>query len=421
MGRLRPKARDGQSYKSHESRVSLFDLMRFSAGALRGHRLRTALSVVGVAIGIASVMVLTSLGEGARAYVTSQFEALGSNLLIVVPGRTETEGEAPLISQAPHDLTVEDMEAVLRRCPRVRAAAPILLGTAVTSYGEKRREVTVFGTTAAMQAIRGMEVRIGRFLPDEEMDRSARVCVIGPKIQHELFGDTNPLGEVLKVGEERFKVIGALAPRGVSLGFDLDEVVEIPVKAAMALFDRASLFRILCQIRSKDELALAEAEVRQILKERHDDTDDVTLIRQDSMIQAFGKILNVLTAALAAIAAISLGVAGIGIMNVMLVSVSERTSEIGLLKAIGAPPREIERVFLVESVLLAIAGGAVGLALGYTGAAILGQAYPELPAEPPLWAVGGAIAVSFAAGIAFGVLPARRAARLDPVAALARH
>src|SRR6185503_14082394 len=154
---------------------------------------------------------------------------------------------------------------------------------------------------------------------------------------------------------------------------------------------------------------------------RHDNEEDVTVVTQDSVLGAFNRILAALTLSLAGIAAVSLSVAGIGIMNVMLVSVSERTSEIGLLKAIGAPPREIERVFLVEAVLLAIAGGAFGLILGYIGAAALGQAYPELPAEPPWWAVLGAVVVSFGAGIAFGVLPARRAARLDPVAALSRH
>ena len=395
--------------------------MRFASGSLRGHRLRTALSVLGVAIGISSVMVLTSLGEGARRYVTGQFQSLGSNLIIVVPGKTETEGEAPLLSQAPHDLTLEDMEAIVRRSPRIRMAAPVLLGTAVTAYGERRREVAVFGTTAEMRKIRGIELSIGRFLPEGNLDRSARVCVIGSKIQRELFADENPLGAVIRVGQERYKVIGVLAPRGMSLGFDFDDVVEIPVRSAMGLFDRSSLFRILLEVRAHEELDAAAAEIRAILKERHDDTDDVTIIKQDSIVQAFGKILGVLTAALAAIAAVSLGVAGIGIMNVMLVSVTERTGEIGLLKALGAEGGQILAAFLAEASLLSTAGGALGVAGGYALSWVARWLWPALPAYAPSWAVAAALAVAIAVGLGFGAVPARRAARLDPVMALARR
>ena len=401
--------------------MSLFEMLRFAARSLRGHRLRTALSVLGVAIGISSVMVLTSLGEGARRYVTGQFQSLGSNLIIVIPGKTETEGEAPLLSQAPHDLTVEDMEAVVRRSPRIRRAAPVLLGTAVTAYGERRRETIVFGTTADMQKIRGIEMAAGRFLPEGKLDRSARVCVIGSKLQRELFSDTNPLGAIVRVGGERYKVIGVLAPRGMSIGFDFDEVIELPVEPAMALFDRSSLFRILMEVRSHEVLDAAAADVKAILKERHDDTEDVTIIKQDSMIQAFGKILGVLTAALAAIAAISLGVAGIGIMNVMLVSVTERTGEIGLLKALGAESGQILTAFLAEASLLSSAGGALGVAGGYALAGAARWFWPALPAHAPSWAVAAALVVAVAVGLVFGAVPARRASRLDPVLALARR
>jgi len=401
--------------------MSLVDLLRFAAGSLRGHRLRTALSVIGVGIGIASVMVLTSLGEGARVYVTGEFKSLGSNLVIVVPGKTETEGEAPLFSQAPRDLTLDDAQAVLRRCVRARRVAPLLLGSAMAAHGEKQREVTVFGTTGDMLAMRQMKMQTGRFLPTGDLDRSARVCVIGSKLLQELYGGANPLGTVIRIGQERFKVIGVLASRGTSLGFDMDEVVEIPVGAALALFNRTTLFRILVEIRSHEEIDAAALEVKSILKERHDGVEDVTIIKQDSIVKAFDKILSVLTAALAGIAAVSLGVAGIGIMNVMVVSVSERTSEIGLLKALGAERGQILAAFFAEAALLSTFGGVLGVAAGYGITAIARRLWPALPAHAPSWAVVAAVVVAVGMGLVFGALPARRAGGLDPVTALARR
>ena len=401
--------------------MSLVDLLRFAVGSLRGHRLRTALSVIGVGIGIASVMVLTSLGEGARAYVAGEFMSLGSNLLIIVPGKTETEGEAPIFSQAPRDLTLDDAQAVLRRCVRARRVAPLLLGSAMAAYDEKQREVTVFGTTGDMLAIRQMKMQTGRFLPTGDLHRSARVCVIGSKLVQELYGGGNPLGTVIRVGQERFKVIGVLASRGTSLGFDMDEVVEIPVGAALALFNRTTLFRILVEIRSHEEIDAAALEVKSILKERHDGVEDVTIIKQDSVVKAFDKILSVLTAALAGIAAISLGVAGIGIMNVMLVSVSERTSEIGLLKALGAAKGQILAAFFAEAALLSTFGGMIGVAGGYGITALARRFWPALPAHAPSWAVVAAVVVAVGMGLVFGALPARRAGGLDPVTALARR
>ena len=290
----------------------------------------------------------------------------------------------------------------------------------MTAYGERRREVAVFGTTAEMRKIRGIELSIGRFLPEGNLDRSARVCVIGSKIQRELFADENPLGAVVRVGQERYKVIGVLAPRGMSLGFDFDDVIEIPVRSAMGLFDRSSLFRILLEVRAHDELDAAAADIRSILKERHDDTEDVTIIKQDSMVQAFGKILGVLTAALAAIAAVSLGVAGIGIMNVMLVSVTERTGEIGLLKALGAEGGQIPGPFSRRRPCSRPRAARSASRGGYALAGIArGLGRPA--GHPPSWAVAAAITVAVAVGLVFGAVPASRAARLDPVMALARR
>ncbi len=395
------------------------DLLRFSAGALRGHRLRTGLSLLGVAIGVASVIMLTSLGEGARLYVTGEFSSLGSNLLIVLPGKTETQGATPFVTNAPHDLTVDDAEAMGRQIPEIRRVAPIALGTAPASFGDRSRDVTVVGTTYEVLEIRKLAMGAGRFLPENTLD--APVCVLGAKVQRELFPDRNPLGELLRLGPYRLRIIGVIAPRGTSIGMNLDEVVELPAETALRMFNRSSLFRIMAEVRNHDEIETAKTKAVKLLKERHDGQEDVTVLTQDAVLATFNQILRILTAALAGIAAISLGVAGIGIMNVMLVSVSERTREIGLLKAIGATRAQIVNAFLLEAALVSTSGGLLGLAVGIGAGRLLQHLYPEFPVQPPGWAVAAALVVSISVGLGFGSLPARRAAGLDPVEALMRR
>ncbi|MBD3163003.1 MAG: FtsX-like permease family protein [Candidatus Eisenbacteria bacterium] len=394
------------------------DLFRFSAGGLRGHRLRTGLSLLGVAIGVASVVLLTSLGEGARLYVTGEFASLGSNLLIVIPGKTETSGAAPFVGNAPNDLTVADADALQRTIPRIRRIAPISLGTAPASFAGRSRDVTVLGSTTALLHVRKLEMGIGRYLPPDVHD--APVCVIGAKIQRELFGNRNPLGELIRVGENRLRVIGVLAPRGTSLGLNLDEVVHVPVDTAMEMFDRTSLFRVLIEVRSHQEIEPVQEKVIATLKERHDGEEDVTVLTQDAVLSTFEQILGILTAALAGIAAISLTVAGIGIMNVMLVSISERTREIGLLKAVGVTRRQIVAIFLIEAAVISTSGGLIGLLIGIAGGKVLLTLVPDFPVQAPLWAVGAALVVSVSVGLLFGWIPSRRAARLDPIEALMR-
>jgi putative ABC transport system permease protein len=401
--------------------MGLVEQVRFAFGAVRGHRLRSVLTLLGFGIGVAAVVLLTALGEGARAYVTGEFMSLGSNLLIVLPGRIETSGAAPLFGGNPRDLTLGDMEAVRRQVPRARHLAPLSVGAAQAGYGDRRRQVTVLGTTSEYLTVRHMALSSGEFLPPLEAEREAQVAVIGETVRTELFGNENPLGKSIRVGEWRVRVIGVLEPKGSTLGINMDEVVFVPVASAMRIFNQSSLFRILVEAAAHADIDDVRRDVLKTLMARHEGEEDVTILTQDSMLASFNRILGALTLSLAGIAAISLSVAGIGIMNVMLVSVSERTAEIGLLKAVGAAPRAIQRVFLVEAVLLSLAGGALGLAAGYLGAEILGHAFPALPARPPGWAVTAAIVVSFGAGVAFGVMPARRAARMDPVMALARH
>jgi putative ABC transport system permease protein len=328
-------------------------------------------------------------------------------------------GAAPFVSSAPHDLTVDDGIDVQRRVREVRVVAPISLGTATAEAEGRSREVTVIGTTETMKDVRKLRVGAGRYLPAGVRD--APICVLGAKVARELFGNGNPLGRTIRAGEFRFRVIGVMVPRGTSIGLDLDEVVHVPVETAMRLFDRSSLFRLLAEVRSPEEIPAAEREVIRVLTERHDGDEDVTVVTQDSVLTTFNRLFAALTLALAGIAAISLTVAGIGIMNVMLVSVSERTGEIGLLKAVGVTRRQVLAVFLAEAAMVSGAGGVLGLLAGVAGGRLVMHFQPDFPVHAPPWAVAAALAVSLAVGLAFGGLPARRAAGLDPVAALSRR
>lgn len=400
--------------------MSFRDVCRFAGGALRGHRLRAGLSLLGVAIGVASVIVLTALGEGARIYVRGEFLSLGSNLLIVYPGKNETTGGMPMVGlHGLRELTPDDAYALARRVRQVKAVAPLAMGQASARVGDRIRTVNVAGTTTRFQQIRSLHLRYGRYLPADESGRGERVAVIGVKLQAELFLGENPIGRSFRLGQERYRVIGVFTPRGVSLGTDLDEVVHIPVDQAMRMFNVSGVTQVMVEVRAHEEIPAARTAVFALLKERHDGHEDVTVVTQDALLTSFGNILSVLTAALGGIAAISLTVAGVGIMNVMLVSVSERTREIGLLKAVGVTRGQVLAVFLVEAAILSTAGGTLGVAAGLAVVHALGALYPSFPVSPPEWAVAGATVVSVAVGLVFGALPARRAAALDPVMALA--
>jgi putative ABC transport system permease protein len=345
---------------------------------------------------------------------------LGTNILIVVPGKTETTGALPGMGGAPNDLTLDDFEAIVRGVRQVERAAPIAMATTTASHGERSRQIAVIGTTKAFVDVRNLSMSRGTFLPEGDVQRGASVAVIGERVARELFPGKSPLGEVIRIDEWRMRVIGVLASRGTQLGVDVDDLVVIPVATAMRVFNRSSLFRILVEAGAYAELDSTAERVTALLTERHGE-EDVTIITQDSVVSSLEDILDTLTLVLAAIASISLGVAGIGIMNVMLVSVAERTSEVGLLKALGVSRSQIVAAFLAEATLLSLAGGLLGLGVGFLGVGVVVGFYPDLPAHPPGWAVASALAVALGVGMVFGVLPARRASRLDPIAALARH
>ena len=396
--------------------MGFVELVRFAVGALRGHRLRTALSVAGVAVGIAAVVALTALGEGARQYVVAEFSSLGTNLLIVIPGKVETTGMLPF-GGTTNDLTIEDYRALATRLPLVVQAAPLATGTEEVRARGRSRSVPVFGTTAELAEVRRLRIASGRFLAPGDPDRGGNEAVLGITVARELFGAASPLGEVVRIGDWRFRVVGVLEPRGRSLGFDFDDIVFVPVRTAMRMFNRSSLFRILVEVRTERDLEQGKRDVLELLAARHR-AEDVTVITQDAVVATFNSIFGVLTLALVAIASVSLTVAGVGIMNVMLVAVAERRREIGLLKALGASTRQVLAVFLAEAAVLSSVGGAVGLAAGWLTVRAFVQVYPSFPAAAPAWAVAASLTVSLGVGVVFGVVPARRAARLDPVQAL---
>jgi putative ABC transport system permease protein len=402
--------------------MKISDITRFAFSALHGARTRTALMLLAMAIGVASVLVLTSLGEAARRYVVNQFASLGTNLVIVLPGRSETTGAGAhmMVGDTPRDLTLQDALA-LQRGSAIRRIAPINVGSAPVSWSGLEREVPILGSSAAMLTIRHWEMGLGQFLPEGDLDRANPVCVLGGKVRKELFGSHSALGEWVRIGDRRFRVIGVMASEGHTIGVNVEDIVIVPVASAQQLFNTQSLFRILIEAKSREAMPRAIEQAKQILRDRHQGEEDVTIITQDAVLATFDKILQTLTVSVAGIAAISLVVAGILIMNVMLVAVSQRTSEIGLLKALGTSDRLIVTLFLAEAGLLSLLGALLGMIIGVAGSRFIGYLYPILTMGAPWWAFAAAIGVALGTGVLFATLPARRAAQLDPVEALARR
>lgn len=400
--------------------MRVLDTFKLSGSALVRYPMRTFMLLLATAIGVAAVILLTSLGEGARRFVTGEFASLGTHLVIVIPGRAETTGAglALFAGETPRDLTLEDALA-LTRSVAVEKVAPVVVGSAGVSWSRREREVPVLGSTAALLELRHWRMKEGKFLPEADPTRALPVVVIGNKIRNELFRGEQAVGQWVRIGDRRFRVIGVLATEGRAIGLDVQELAIIPVASAQALFNSPSLFRILVQARDRDAMTRATQDIRDIITERHRGEEDVTVITQDAVLQTFDTIFNALTMTLAGIASISLAVAGVLIMNVMLVAVSQRTAEIGLLKAVGASGHQIMTLFLTEAALISLGGALMGLALGSAGVWLIGRIYAAFPAATPLWAILTAIGIAVSSGILFGILPARRAARLDPVQALA--
>jgi len=400
--------------------MRITDVAHFATGSLRGSRTRTLLMMLAMSIGVAAVVVLTALGEGARRYVVGQFSSLGTNLIIVLPGRTETAGVGPglMSGQTPREISLDDAQAILRS-RSVKRIAPLTIGSASLSRESLNREVVVLGSTADLLPVRHMEMGMGEFLPAGDIHESASVCVLGNQIKKELFGNDVAIGQWVRLGDRRFRVIGILSSQGESMGMRTDELVIIPVASSHQLLNTSGLFRVLVEAKSRDSIESAKRDTEEIMALRHNGERDVTVITQDAVLQTFDRILTALTMAVGGIASISLAVAGVLIMNVMLIAVAQRVKEIGLLKALGAPPAQIRRLFFAEAALLSGIGCLLGLLIGYAGSFVIGLIYPSLPVSPPWWAVLAATATAMGTGILFSVWPARRAAMLDPVTALA--
>lgn len=396
------------------------DVLRSALGALVSHRRRTAISLIGMSIGTAAVVVLAGLGEGARGFLEGQFESLGSNVITVLPGKVETTGAVPGWGATPNDLTLADARALERGLPAVERVAPVVVGNDTASHGERSRQVLVFGSTAEILAIRQLALRSGRFLRAGAWERGTTEVVLGATLARELFAAESPVGAVLRIGGWRMRVVGVLAPQGVHFGVDLDETAFVQAATAMRMFDRSSLYRIVLQVRPGFELERIERRCELLLRERHGE-DDTTITTPDAVLSSVESILAKLTLAIAGIASISLAVAGIGIMNVMLVSISERTKEIGLLKALGATPRQVLSLFVAEAAALSALGGGSGVLLGAALLQVATLALEDFAFTAPAWAVVSALALALGVGVTFGLLPASRAVRLDPVEALSGH
>ena len=398
------------------------DIARFAWRALEGARTRSLLMVFATSIGVAAVVVLTSLGEGARRYVRNEFEALGTNLIIILPGRAETMGGTAALAsgRTARDLTIEDAMA-LQRIRGIEHVSPLNLVEGEVSARGRRRDVPVAGASSGIAPMWNVAVAAGRFLPQQDPRNAMPVCVLGSKVSRELFGTESPLGRYIRLGDRRFRVIGVLAPKGEFVGINMDDIVIIPVASAQVVFNLTSLLRISIMTRSREDVPFVKDEIKRVLAERHGGEEDVTVLTEDAVSSAFDRILVALTFALGGIAAISMGVAGILIMNVMLIAVAQRTNEIGLLKALGASPRQIRLLFFAEAALLSAVGAVLGLIIGQAGSFVIRTVYPAVPAFAPAWAVLGGLLLAVATGVAFSVLPARRAAALDPAQALARR
>ncbi len=393
------------------------DFLLMSSESLRANKMRSALSMLGIAIGVASVVLLTAIGEGTRVYIINEFSQFGTNVLAVNPGKAETSGIPGALGGTTRKLTIDDAVAV-ERLPYVNEIVPMTIALARVEAGGRGRSVAIFGVTPALPSVWKFQIGQGEFLNNTDPHRSSPIAVLGPKVKRELFGDENALGRTLRIADTRLRVIGVMAPRGQTLGFDLDDAVYIPVALAMRMFNMEDLSEIDVTFAHGGLVDIVEEEVRELLTDRHRGHEDFTITTQAAMLDVFGKVINGITLAVSFIAGISLLVGAVGIFTMMWISVGERVSEIGLMMAVGETREQIQRIFLLEAIMLTTVGGAIGAMAGVAMALGLRAVLPSLPVEISIGFLFVAIAMSVVTGVVSGVAPARRAARLEPVEAL---
>jgi putative ABC transport system permease protein len=401
--------------------MRLIDLVRYTFLALRRQRFRSVMLLIAVGLGVGAVVVLTAVGEGARGYVMGEFSFLGKDTLVMLPGRKETTGGMPPITgTAARAITLDEVEVLGRTVPGVTSLAPLVIGNGPVSYKSRERESIVIGTTAAFFTIRQLEIGQGSTLPNLGLSEGKPVAVIGQKLKSELFDNRRAIGQWVRLRDYRFRVIGVLTGTGDSFGADLSEAIFVPVASAQSVFNIHGLFRVMMKVKENYQIDEVKSRVSDRMQELHEGELDVTVISPDAMLSTFDDILQVLTLGVAGIAAISLVVAGILVMNVTLMSVKQRTAEIGLLKAIGAPAAQVRTLFLTEAALIATAGAAMGLLAGSLLVAAGRQLYPSIPFATPAWAMWAAFGLAVGTALVFAWLPAQQAARLEPIDALGK-
>ncbi|ARV62085.1 ABC transporter permease [Nostocales cyanobacterium HT-58-2] len=402
--------------------MNILESMQMAGKTLLSNKLRSTLTMLGIVIGNASVIAMIGVGEAGQKFVNKQLESLGPNVLFVIPGNQETQR---ISFEVPKNLVLEDAEAIASAVPTVAGVAPELNGRYVASYRNRNTNVNIIGTTPSFLVVRDFETAKGRFFTNIDMKRNNQVAVLGANLAKKLFGSSNPVGQQLRIKNATFQIIGVLEGKGSSLGADYDEAALVPITtSANRLVGRNSpygiaLDYIVASARDSKSVDAAEFQVTNLLRQRHKITseDDFTIRTQKDALQTVGQITGALTIMLAAVAGISLLVGGIGIMNIMLVSVTERTQEIGLRKAIGATQQDILSQFIIEAIILSAAGGLIGTAIGVSGVMLVSVLTPLKAGISPV-AITLAVGVSGGIGLFFGVVPARRAAKLDPIVAL---
>lgn len=392
------------------------DFIQLTGTSLLAHKLRSSLTMLGITVGITAVVLLTSIGEGLYKFVLSEFNQFGTTLVGINPGRVTTHGMTMGVFGSTRPLTIEDAEA-LKQLPFAKSVVALTQGNAEVEGNNRTRRTTIYGAGSAFPETFSMRVSSGRFLPDDDPIAPRAFAVLGYKVKQELFGNLNPLGERIRIGGDRYRIIGIMEPKGQVLGFDLDDTVYIPAARGLNLFNREGLMEIDLLYKEGTNVKHVVAGIKRILEKRHG-REDFTITTQEQMLEVLGSILNVLTFAVGAIGSISLFVGGIGIITIMTISVNERTTEIGLLRALGAKQAQVLSLFLGEAIVLSAVGGACGLLLGIGIAQLLHAILPAMPVHTPWIFVLLAEGLAIIIGLIAGVLPARRAARLDPVEAL---
>ena len=392
------------------------DLLSFVSKSVLSHRLRSSLTSLGIGIGVAAVVLLTSIGEGLHEFMLAQFTQFGTNIVAINPGKSTTFGTPTGVFNTQRPLTIDDAVA-LKRVPFVENTVPVVQGNASVKGNGRERRTTISGVGPEWPAVASFDTALGEFLPFDDPRAPRALAVLGSKLREELFASKNPLGELIRIGGDRYRVIGVMESKGTILGFDLDDAVYIPAARALELFNRESLLEIDIVYSSAASADEVVAGIERMLIARHGG-EDFTITTQQQMLEVLGSVLGVVTFAVGALGSISLLVGGVGIFTIMTIAVRERTTEIGLLRAVGALRRQIRDVFVGESILLAAFGGLGGLLLGATLVQILRLAFPALPLSLSLPYIVAAEVVAVVIGLAAGVLPAHKAAAMDPVEAL---